>query len=166
MAGWFSGASQHKVDGKGRVSIPAAFRRVLEENDPAWTDGLNPNLFIVLGDQYRGFLEGFSPASMAEVIAGIKAMKRGTPKRNYLEHIYSGLTQQMQVDDNGRLILTEAMRAKAGITDEAKFVASGDSFQIWNPSAYDAKAGKFIDYASQFGEDFDPLSLLDDGPEG
>lgn len=166
MAGWFSGASQHKVDAKGRVSIPVAFRRVLEENDPGWTEGLNPNLIIVFGDQSRSYLEGFSVASMNEVTENIRKMKPGTPTRRYLEHFYTGLAQQMQVDDNGRLVLSERMRLKAGITDEAFFVASGASFQIWTPDAYAAQAQKFDEFSKQFGEDFDPLSLLGDGHEG
>ena len=49
----FRGEGHHKVDGKGRVSIPASFRRVLESGDPDWTDGLNPNLVIVYGDHRR-----------------------------------------------------------------------------------------------------------------
>ena len=32
----FRGESHHKVDAKGRVSIPASFRRVLEAGDPNW----------------------------------------------------------------------------------------------------------------------------------
>lgn len=46
----FRGESVHKVDSKGRVSIPANFRRVLEDNDPRWTAGGNPELVIVYGD--------------------------------------------------------------------------------------------------------------------
>ena len=38
----FRGEGLNKVDSKGRVSIPALFRRVIEVCDPAWTDGLNP----------------------------------------------------------------------------------------------------------------------------
>ena len=34
MARRFRGESVHKVDAKGHVSIPAPFRRVLEEGDP------------------------------------------------------------------------------------------------------------------------------------
>ena len=39
----FRGEAENKVDNKGRVSIPAAFRRILEEGDPDWSSGLHPN---------------------------------------------------------------------------------------------------------------------------
>ena len=78
MSRRFRGESVHKVDGKGRVSIPAAFRRVLEENDPDYTSGLNPNLIIVYGNSKRTFLEGFSVASINEVDEKIAALPRGS----------------------------------------------------------------------------------------
>ena len=34
MSRRFRGESHHKVDAKGRVSIPASFRRVIEASDP------------------------------------------------------------------------------------------------------------------------------------
>ena len=40
----FRGEGLNKVDSKGRVSIPALFRRVIESCDPGWTDGLQPEL--------------------------------------------------------------------------------------------------------------------------
>ena len=52
MSRRFRGESIHKVDGKGRVSIPAAFRRVLEEHDPDYALGLNPNLIIISAKLY------------------------------------------------------------------------------------------------------------------
>ena len=45
----FRGESLHKVDAKGRVSVPAAFRRVLEEGDPDFSRGSSPNFVIVYG---------------------------------------------------------------------------------------------------------------------
>ena len=47
MARRFRGESLHKVDGKGRVSIPALFRRVIEVCDPNWHEKLPPELVIV-----------------------------------------------------------------------------------------------------------------------
>ncbi|MDB4229735.1 cell division/cell wall cluster transcriptional repressor MraZ, partial [Paracoccaceae bacterium] len=87
MSRRFRGESIHKVDGKGRVSIPAAFRRVLEEHDPDYALGLNPNLIIVYGNINRKFLEGFSIASMNEVDEKIAALPRGSKARRMLERM-------------------------------------------------------------------------------
>ena len=33
----FRGEAENKVDAKGRISIPAPFRRILEEGAPDWS---------------------------------------------------------------------------------------------------------------------------------
>ena len=165
MARRFRGESIHKVDAKGRVSIPAPFRRVLEENDPDWTEGLTPNLVIVYGDKSRAFLEGYSIAAMDEVDEKIAALPRGSRNRRLLERTFSGQAVQIQVDETGRLVLSPKLREKFGIRDEAVFAASGDTFQIWAPAAYEAHQDKLEAWIDEFDEDFDPLTLLDAGPE-
>ncbi|GGA13309.1 division/cell wall cluster transcriptional repressor MraZ [Neptunicoccus cionae] len=161
MARRFRGESVHKVDAKGRVSIPAAFRRVLEEGDPDWTEGLHPNLVLVYGGKARNFIEGYTMTSMEEVDDKIAALPRGSKRRRALEHMFSGQSVQLSVDETGRLVLSPKLRSKIGITKEATFVATGDTFQIWEPSAYDAHAASLEDWMDDEDEDFDPLILLD-----
>ena len=103
------------MDGKGRVSIPAAFRRVLEENDPEWTSGLNPNLIIVYGNTKRQFLEGFSVASISEVDDRIAALPRGSKSRRVLERMFSGQALHTNIDETGRLVLPQRIRDKVGM---------------------------------------------------
>ena len=165
MARRFRGESVHKVDAKGRVSIPAPFRRVLEENDPDWSDKLNPNLIIVYGGKSRPFLEGFSVIAMDDVDERIAAMPRGSKNRRILERMFSGQAVQIQLDDTGRLVLSQKLRDKIGITGEAFFIASGDTFQIWEPAAYEAQEARLEDSIEEFDEDFDPLILLEAGSE-
>jgi len=162
----FRGESVHKVDAKGRVSIPAMFRRVLEENDPEWTEGLTPNLVIVYGDSTRPFLEGFSVTAMNEVDDRIAKLPRGSRYRRMLERMFSGQALATQVDDTGRLVLSPKLREKIGITNEAFFIASGDTFQIWQPETYRAQATQFEDISGEFEEGFDPLALLDFDGQG
>lgn len=166
MARTFRGESVHKVDGKGRVSIPAAFRRVLEENDPDWTEGLNPNLVIVYGDRRRAYLEGFHMAAIAEVDEKIAALPRGSKNRRLLEKLFNGQSISTQVDETGRLVLPQKLRDKVGIGAEAFFIATGDTFQVWEPAAYAAHEAEMESWYDEFDEDFDPLVLLDQPAEG
>jgi len=161
----FRGESTHKVDAKGRVSIPAAFRRVLEEGDPDWADGLFPNLVLVYGGKSRNFIEGYTMASMDEVDDRISKLPRGSKQRRMLERMFSGQSVQIQIDPTGRLVLSQKLRDKFGISNEAFFIASGDTFQIWQPDAYDAYESQEDEWFDELEDDIDPLVWLDSAAE-
>ena len=50
-----------------------------------------------------------------------------------LERLFHGQSFPTSVDDTGRLVIPQRLREKIGIKAEAYFIASGDTFQIWNP---------------------------------
>jgi MraZ protein len=152
------------VDSKGRVSIPASFRRVLEAGDPNWTEGLNPELVIVYGDHRRKYLECYTMEAIAEVDAKIDAKPRGTIERRILERLFQGQSLPTNVDETGRLVLPAKLRQKIGLEDEAFFIAAGDTFQIWKPETYEEEElAKTEAWLEQLPDDFDPLALLDGG---
>ncbi len=158
----FRGESQHKVDGKGRVSIPALFRRVLEASDPNWTEGLNPELVIVYGDHRRKYLECYTMEAIEEVDEKIAALPRGSIERQILQRLFQGQSHPTNVDETGRLVLPAKLRQKIGIDGEAFFIANGDTFQIWNPETYETEeVAKTEAVLDELPPDFDPLSFLD-----
>jgi len=158
----FRGESHHKVDAKGRVSIPALFRRVLEAGDPDWKEGLRPQLVIVYGDHRRKFLECYTVEAIDEVDRKIDLLPRGSMERKLLERMIHGQSLPAEVDGDGRLVLPQKQREKIGLDGEAFFIASGDTFQIWKPDTYQteeqAKTEAWLDSQP---DDFDPLSFLD-----
>ncbi len=160
----FRGESQHKVDGKGRVSIPASFRRVLEASDPNWQSGDAPELVIVYGDARRNYLECYTMEAIEEVDAKIAALPRGSLARKALERMFNGQSLPTTVDETGRLVLPAKLRNKIGLKGEAFFIAAGDTFQIWKPETFDdvqeMEAAKLMD---ELPEGMDPLALLDGG---
>ena len=167
MARRFRGESHHKVDTKGRVSIPALFRRVLEAGDPDWTDGLRPQLVIVYGDHRRKFLECYTIEAIDEVDSQIANMTRGSMERRMLERLIHGQSYPTEVDGDGRLVLPQKLRDKVGLDNEAFFIASGDTFQIWKPETYESEElSKTEAWLDELPDDFDPLSLLDKNSGG
>lgn len=161
MARRFRGSDTFKVDGKGRVSIPAAFRRVIEASDPDWREGLKPNIVIVYGDDRQDWLEVYTMTAIDEIDQQIEDMQRGSPERLWLEDLMHGKSVETQIDDDGRLVLPQKLREKIGLKDEAFFISAGDYFKIWRPETYAAKDGRrAAKLAEQYDEDFDPRSLL------
>ena len=132
----FRGEGVQKVDAKGRVSIPAHFRRVLEAGDPSWSEGKAPEFVVVYGDQRRDFLECFTIDAANEVDAAIAALPRGSTKRRAMEKVFHGQSMPLTVDETGRIVLPAKLRQKIGIDGEAYFIAMGDTFQIWKPETH------------------------------
>jgi len=158
----FRGESQHKVDTKGRVSIPASFRRVLESGDSNWQSGDNPELVIVYGDDDRNFLECYTMEAIDEVDAKIDALPRGSEPRKALQRLFHGRSFPTTVDETGRLVLPAKLRNKIGLKGEAFFIAAGDTFQIWKPETYEqeesAQTDKWLD---ELPEGYDIMQFLD-----
>ena len=158
----FRGEGQHKVDAKGRVSIPASFRRVLEASDPNWTDGLNPELVIVYGDHRRQYLECYTMQAIEEVGEKIDALPRGSQQRKMLQRLFDGQAHPTSVDETGRLVLPAKLRQKIALEGEAFFIAAGDTFQIWKPETYETEEQADTEaWLDELPPDVDPLIYLD-----
>ena len=157
----FRGEGLNKVDSKGRVSIPALFRRVIEVCDPAWTEGLHPELVIVYGDNRKKFLECYTIDAIDEVDEKINDLPRGSIQRKMLERLFHGQSFPTSVDDTGRLVIPQRLREKIGIKAEAYFIGSGDTFQIWSPETFQQDQEKTNAWLQSLPEEFDPLIYLD-----
>ena len=153
----FRGESVNKVDAKGRVSVPAAFRRVLEEGDPDSTASAAATLVLIWGNSGGRCIEGFTVEAAAEIDDMIASLPRG-PKRDLMARIFQTRSSYLQVDDTGRIILTADLRGKAGIDEEAMFVGMGDKFQIWTPAAFAEDEARLSEEVAAIGED--PMDML------
>ncbi len=161
MARRFRGSDTFKVDAKGRVSIPAPFRRVIEASDPDWKDGLRPNIVIVYGPESQNWLEVHSMDAVNEIDEQISLMQRGSPGRLLNEERMYGQSFEAQIDDDGRLTIPQKYRDKIGLKNEAFFISAGDYFLIWNPETYEKKGTpRSRRLSEQYPEDLDPRSLL------
>jgi MraZ protein len=149
----FRGESTHRVDQKGRVSIPAPFRRVLEEGDPDWSPGAQPSLIISYGQRVRNCLDAYSIRGMETLEEAIAALPHGD-ERDLVERMLLTKSVHVAVDDTGRIVLPQKLREQIGLGEEAVFAGLGERFEIWSPGAYAEHEGR----ADRTG--VDPLVVL------
>ncbi len=173
MSEAFRGEFAQKVDAKARVSVPAAFRRVLEAQDPAFSETRRPRFVLVYGGDGRRFCECYTVEGMKRLIARIGRMAPGDKRRIYLSRNIVRLSLDVEVDEDGRIVLPPKARDKVGLRDlrdgaEAVFAGDLDKFQIWSRADYDADLAAQAEVATDIlAEGEDMLSLLpDDDGEG
>ncbi len=161
MARRFRGSETFKVDAKGRVSIPASFRRVIEAGDPDWAPGARPQIVIVYGGAERKYLEVFTMEAIYEIDEQIDAMQRGSAERAEIEELMYAQSHQTDIDGDGRLVLPQKLREKIALKGEAFFASAGTSFKIWDPETYEAEqAAIAAARAEARPEGYDPLVHL------
>ena len=95
--------------------------------------------------------------------------KGATPKqqRKALERNFITLSQTVEVDEDGRIVLPPKVREKIGLTSdalkdsaEAVFAGSLETFQIWRSSDYEAEMAAQEEVDLDLPEGADLLSLL------
>lgn len=161
MARRFRGEYTFKVDAKGRVSIPAPYRRVLEAGDPDYVEGRRPQLVIVYGEDDQEYLEGYTIEEIEKLEAKIERLPSSPLKRRLVRRITS-LSIPSEIDPDGRLVLPIRQRDKIGLDKEAIFVGTSGTFRIWNPETYAAHLADEDDaLGADIPEGTDPLDALD-----
>lgn len=151
MAQRFTSNFTAKVDDKGRVSVPASFRRVLE------SEGAEGRLHLVPGFRNPRSVEGYAPSGFEAMAAMIARMHPADRNRRKLEYKFLGQSMDMQVDDTGRIVLPRELREAMGIGDRALFIGTGESFQIWAPEAHEAAMAELFADEDEGG---DPLASM------
>ena len=159
----FTGEYPQKIDGKGRMSIPADFRRVLEAGDPEWTEGLNPRLYLQFGDHLKDNLRVYSVKEFGRIYDHIHAMPSGTKQKAMVSHLYLVQSMKLEIDRDGRIVMPIRQRRKLGLEQgEVLFMGLGDYFEIWKADTFESTVGQDVaDWLAEQPEGFDPLSLVE-----
>ncbi|MDG1288001.1 MAG: division/cell wall cluster transcriptional repressor MraZ [Rickettsiales bacterium] len=122
----------NKIDKKGRVSIPAPFRSALADQE---FHGI-----IAYGSFINPCIEACGYDRIAKLSANIETLDPFSEERDAFATTILGGSSQISFDGEGRVLLPETLIADAGLTDHALFVGKGETFEIWEPKAFEAYA--------------------------
>lgn len=128
--GGYLGSYLYQVDEKGRVTLPAAFRRDSEAQS-----------FVLIQAQPDA-LTLYPDETWAEVQERLRTLARSAPRAR---HRMLGLTAnavEVIPDKQGRILIPDRLRAGAGIRDEAQVVGAIDKIEIWDPEQFSRVLGE------------------------
>jgi MraZ protein len=130
---FFQGSALNAVDAKGRLSVPAFVRSVIERRSDA--------RFIVVGaHEIAPCLTAYGRSYARNLYDDMERRRLvDEQKDGALEDHYArarrrfGMTEDVPYDPSGRIVLPPMMRRKGRIEDLALFVGVGGTVEIWNP---------------------------------
>jgi MraZ protein len=123
-----------RLDAKGRVSIPAHFRSVLAR------DGFEGLYCYPTLD--RPAIDAGGNALLAEIEKLIGRFPPYSEGQEELLVALYGTSETLKIDGEGRVVLSEALKSHAELTDGVTFVGLGHKFQIWAPERFRAHLAK------------------------
>lgn len=122
----FVGGHEQKVDGKGRVSVPAQFRTIL---------GKNATFYAFPSLSHQG-VECRTEAYMESLSEQIEDLDPLSDEQDHLSEAIFGMSHPLTPDKDGRVVLPDAICQHAGLSEKVMFVGRGKSFQIWDPAQH------------------------------
>lgn len=140
------GHSPAKIDEKGRLKVPAGFRKIIEER-------YGVDCFITSMDGVRALL--YPLAVWFEFQSRLaKVPSTSQAKAKLLERVnYYG--QVAPLDAQGRVLVPQVLRAVAGISDDVVVLGSQDHLIVWN----EQRIQKRLEETPLTAEDFKELEL-------
>ena len=121
----------NKIDGKGRVSVPASFRAALGEEA---VRGI-----VLFRSQAHKCLEGVAWSVMKDLGDRLDNFDFLSDSQDDLATAIFGEAVQCSIDGDGRVSLPDELISYAGLEDRAAFVGMGRKFQIWAPDTFEAR---------------------------
>ena len=139
----------NRIDAKGRISVPAAFRAVLERDryGRAAEQSGPPSLYCYPALDARALDAGGE--RLARKIDGLLGgLPDYSDERDVLSVALYGDVQILSLDPDGRIVLPQSLRTYLGLGDgaaEITFVGLGDKFQLWEPAGFAARRAQARD---------------------
>jgi MraZ protein len=132
----FLGSYLHQLDPKGRVSLPAPYRREAAEQS------------FVLIQAYRPSLALYPESSWSEVEERLRDLLRHQPEsRMYVLSVMAN-AQEVAPDGQGRILIPSRLQEAAELSGEVLMVGAIDKVELWNPA-------RFNDAVAQDASTFD-----------
>ena len=122
----FKGTYVHRIDAKGRLPVPVAFRRGLVQ------EGARTVVVTPL-DQC---LAAYAPSEWTRLEDQLRTLPAFSRPVKALTRLLMSRAADCELDVQGRILLPAPLRAAAGLDREALVVGVLNRFEVWSPERW------------------------------
>ena len=120
----FSGMSNHSIDAKGRIVLPAKFREELGESFYLARGFGNECVQVLSKEQFNAISEKI------QALPANKAMA--------LQYVFTASAVEVTPNAQGRVIIPQTLRDFAGLEGEALVIGMNTRLEIWSKKKFDS----------------------------
>jgi MraZ protein len=119
-----TGEYQHVVDDKGRVLVSNKLRNQID------VDEHGGNFYLVLGA--NGVLCLYPERYFEQIVLSVAPSATAPDEAVAFERISFALSSKVELDSQGRLLLNDKLRRRAGLKEAITLVGVRDHIELWN----------------------------------
>ena len=139
------GTYECKIDVKGRLLIPSAFKKQLA---PVITKG-----FVLKRAVFQNCLELYPLEQWEELIKKVNSLNRFKKKNNDFIRRFTAGVKFIELDSNGRLLIPRDLIEFSNIKREVTLSTSVNIIEIWDKSSYEKAIADSRDDFAQLAEE-------------
>ncbi len=124
----FRGVATFNLDAKGRMAIPAKFRKHL--------DVCCEGRLVVTIDHSDHCLQMYPLPEWEQVEHKLTALPSLNPQVRRLKRMLLGYATECEMDGNGRILLPAKLREFAGLDKSMVMIGQGNKFELWNEQTW------------------------------
>ena len=140
-----TGEYQHVVDDKGRVLVSNKLRSQID------ADEHGSNFYLVLGA--NGVLCLYPEKYFEHISLAVAPGAAAPDEAVAFERMSFALTSKVDLDAQGRLLLNEKLRKRAGLKDQITLIGVRDHIELWNSENWEQYlSDHMIQYQKQMAQ--------------
>ena len=139
------GTYECKIDVKGRLLIPSAFKKQLAP--------VIPKGFVLKRAVFQNCLELYPLAQWEKLIKKVNSLNRFKKKNNDFIRRFTAGVKFIELDGNGRLLIPKDLIEFSNINREVTLSTSVNIIEIWDKSSYEKAIADSRDDFAQLAEE-------------
>ena len=147
MITMFMGEYHHSIDSKGRIIIPSKFKSDFGKK-------------VVITNYLDGCLSIYTKDTWTKLEKKISALPMSKKGSRDFKRFFLGSAQIVDIDNQGRVLVSSPLRQFANLKDDVNMVGVGDHVEIWDSASWDKEyTKKGFRNSDSFAEGLEDLGI-------